>query len=104
MQREVNVETQEEAKLDAKQIELCIAGRNECSRSSTRNDFAADIRELDEEAAEEEDPTEWNLDGQRRDYDQVARSLPVFCVSSRALQKLSGRLAKDADISGFTTR
>lgn len=30
-----------------------------------------------------------------RDYDEVARSLPVFCVSSRAYQKLSGRLEKD---------
>ena len=30
-----------------------------------------------------------------RDYDAVAASLPVFCVSSRAFQKLSGRLQKD---------
>jgi len=30
-----------------------------------------------------------------RDYDAVAESLPVFCVSSRAFQKLSGRLQRD---------
>jgi hypothetical protein len=30
-----------------------------------------------------------------RDYDAVAESLPVFCVSSRAYQKLRGRLRKD---------
>lgn len=37
-----------------------------------------------------------------RDYDAVAESLPVFCVSSRAFQGLSGRLQKDnVDIAGF---
>lgn len=30
-----------------------------------------------------------------RDYDKVAESLPVFCVSSRAYQQLRGRLKKD---------
>lgn len=30
-----------------------------------------------------------------RDYNQVAKSLPVFCVSSRAYQQLCGRLKKD---------
>ena len=32
----------------------------------------------------------------------VAESLPVFCVSSRAYQRLSGRLEKDSAVSGFT--
>lgn len=30
-----------------------------------------------------------------RDYEKVAESLPVFCVSSRAYQQLRGRLKKD---------
>jgi hypothetical protein len=42
---------------------------------------------------EDEDNFDPNQD--IRDYDEVARSLPVFCVSSRAYQKLSGRLQKD---------
>ena len=38
-----------------------------------------------------------------RDYDEVAKSLPVFCVSSRGYQKLKGRLKKDPKVPGFTT-
>ena len=38
-----------------------------------------------------------------RDYDELARNLPVFCVSSRAFQKLAGRLEKDTvQTDGFT--
>lgn len=44
----------EEAELDAKVDALCIAGRNEYSRSAIQQDFAAGIRELDQETAEEE--------------------------------------------------
>jgi len=37
-----------------------------------------------------------------RDYDEVAANLPVFCVSSRAYQKLSGRIKKDnVSLDGF---
>ena len=39
-----------------------------------------------------------------RDYDKVAESLPVFCVSSRGYQKLCGRLEKDAEVTGFTSK
>ncbi|KAI7160752.1 hypothetical protein KC349_g3303 [Hortaea werneckii] len=91
----------EEAAIDAKQSALCIAGRNAYSRDAIRNDFAAGIRELDQENAEEEDPEHFNPEEDLRDYDEVARNLPVFCVSSRAYQKLSGRLKKDKDVPGF---
>lgn len=52
---------------------------------------------LDQEAAEDEDEDDFNPDAinSARDYEEVARSLPVFCVSSRAYQSLSGRLRKD---------
>lgn len=43
----------------------------------------------------EEDDATFDPDQDIRDYNEVARSLPVFCVSSRAYQKLSGRLEKD---------
>ncbi|KAI7516520.1 hypothetical protein KC331_g22048, partial [Hortaea werneckii] len=91
----------EEAAIDAKQSALCIAGRNAYSPDAIRNDFAAGIRELDQENAEEEDPEHFNPEEDLRDYDEVARNLPVFCVSSRAYQKLSGRLKKDKDVPGF---
>jgi hypothetical protein len=59
------------------------------------------IRELDMESAQEEDPDKFNPDEELRDYSEVARSLPVFCVSSRAYQKLQGRLQRDNKVPGF---
>ncbi|GAP92026.2 putative tat pathway signal sequence [Rosellinia necatrix] len=74
---------------------ICIQGRNDYSRGAIKQDFAAGIKELDQENAVEEDDETFDPDQDIRDYDEVARSLPVFCVSSRAYQKLSGRLEKD---------
>lgn len=82
---------------------LCIAGRNQYSKGAIQQDFAAGIRELDQENAAEEDEENFNPDEDLRDYTSVAESLPVFCVSSRAYQKLSGRLKKDPNIPGFST-
>ncbi|KAF2640941.1 hypothetical protein P280DRAFT_399475 [Massarina eburnea CBS 473.64] len=82
---------------------VCIEGRNQYSKGAIQQDFAAGIRELDMQAAEEEDEEAFNPDEDRRDYDEVARSLPVFCVSSRAYQKMCGRLKKDENVPGFQT-
>lgn len=82
---------------------ICIAGRNQYSKGAIQLDFAAGIKELDQENAAEEDEANFNPDEDLRDYDEVARSLPVFCVSSRAYQKMSGRLQKDEDVPGFKT-
>lgn len=81
---------------------VCIAGRNKYSKTAIQQDFAAGVKELDQEKASEEDEASFNPDEDLRDYDEIARSLPVFCVSSRAYQKLSGRLEKDSSVSGFT--
>jgi hypothetical protein len=43
-------------------------------------------KELDQELALEEDEENFNPDVELRDYEQVAQSLPVFCVSSRGYQ------------------
>ena len=94
----------EKAELDDKANQMVVAGRNEYSRSAIRQDFAAGVRELDQENLEEEDPDNFNPDEEVRDYDEVARSLPVFCVSSRAYQKLSQRMQKDNDVAGFTEK
>ncbi|KAF2212230.1 hypothetical protein CERZMDRAFT_67917 [Cercospora zeae-maydis SCOH1-5] len=90
------------AALEAKKSAICIAGRNQYSRGAIQQDFAQGIRELDMENAEEENPDDFNPDEDLRDYDEVARTLPVFCVSSRAYQKLSGRMKKDSPVPGFT--
>ncbi|KAL2385678.1 hypothetical protein RJ035_004895 [Blastomyces gilchristii] len=70
----------------------CILERNDTVKAQIRQKFVDGVRQLDEVDAEEEsfDPS---VD--LRDYDQVARALPVFCVSSKAYQKLKGRLRRD---------
>jgi DNA repair exonuclease SbcCD ATPase subunit len=80
--------------IDAKKSAMCIAGRNRYSMTAIQQDFAAGIREMDNEIQEEENPDNFDPEDEVRDYQQVAESLPVFCVSSRAYQKLSGRMVK----------
>ena len=96
----LELDTEQDA-IDAQLSAKCISGRNEYSRSAIQKDFAAGIKELDQELAEEEDAANFNPEVDARDYDEVARSLPVFCVSSRAYQKLKGRLQKDKAVPGF---
>ncbi|KAI9753132.1 MAG: Protein kinase C signaling pathway involved MAPKK protein [Chaenotheca gracillima] len=88
--------------LEADLSAVCIAGRNAYSKGAIQHDFAAGIKELDQELAVEEDEELFNPDEEIRDYEQVAQSLPVFCVSSRGYQKLKGRLRKDPAVPGFT--
>lgn len=92
---------QQRKEIDTRMRAICIDGRNKYSKGAIQQDFAAGIKELDMENAEEEDAENFNPDEDMRDYDAVARSLPVFCVSSRAYQQLNGRLRKDAKIPGF---
>ncbi|KUI60678.1 Nuclear GTPase SLIP-GC [Cytospora mali] len=102
MKKELNLIISEEKALLSEVKSVCIKGRNEYSRGAIANDFAMGIKELDQQTAIEEDETTFNPDEDVRDYDEVARSLPVFTVSARAYQKLSGRLRKDAvHIDGF---
>ena len=79
----------------------CILGRNEYSKGAIRQDYAAGIKELDQELAAQEDEALFNPEEEHRDYEEVARSLPVFCVSSRGYQKLKNRLRKDGAVPGF---
>lgn len=71
--------------------------------SAIQRDFATGIKELDQEVAEEIDEASFDPEEDQRDYDEVARSLPVFCVSSRAYQKLSGRFKRDKAVPGFSS-
>ena len=92
----------EKTTYDSKVRAACIAERNRWSKQEIQQDFASGIKELDQENAAEEDEANFNPDEDIRDYEEVARSLPVFCISSRAYQKLCGRLKKDSDVAGFT--
>ncbi|KAF6824031.1 tat pathway signal sequence [Colletotrichum musicola] len=87
----------EEARLLGAIKAVCIQGRNGYSKGAIQRDFAMGIKEQVApcEAAIEQDEDAFNPDEEVRDYDEVARNLPVFCVSSRAYQKMQGRLQKD---------
>ncbi|KAL8800856.1 MAG: hypothetical protein Q9182_004876 [Xanthomendoza sp. 2 TL-2023] len=91
------------AKINSEMSALCISGRNQYSKGAIQQDFAAGIKEIDQEIAAEEDEDNFNPDNEVRDYDEVAKSLPVFCVSSRGYQKLQGRLRKEPPVPGFRT-
>jgi hypothetical protein len=56
---------------------VCIKGRNDYSRGAIQTDFAAGIKELDQENAQEEDEANFNPEDEIRNYEEVARSLPV---------------------------
>ncbi|KAJ3577378.1 hypothetical protein NPX13_g3190 [Xylaria arbuscula] len=74
---------------------VLIRGRNEYAKGAIRSDFASGIKELDQENAIEEDDAAFDPDKDARNYDEISRNLPVFCVSSRAYQKLQGKLERD---------
>ncbi|KAI0502901.1 hypothetical protein F5B22DRAFT_631257 [Xylaria bambusicola] len=79
-----------------------IQGRNNYAKGAIKADFATGIKELDQENAVEEDDAAFDPDHDARDYAEIARNLPVFCVSSRAYQKLKGKLERDDFMSyGF---
>jgi hypothetical protein len=103
VRKQISEINEEDAKVQAEMSNIAISGRNEYSRGAIQQDFASGIRELDHELAEETDASNFNPDIDARDYDKVAQSLPVFCVSSRAYQKLSGRFKKEANVPGFQT-
>lgn len=56
------------------------------------------LSRIDEDCAAEGEIAE---DDEPRDYDELARSLPVFCVSAIAYQILKGRCRNDGVKSGF---
>lgn len=95
LRKDIEANKEEMAALNHEVKSVCIKGRNEYSRKAIKHDFAMGIKELDQETAAEADEANFDPEVDVRDYDAVAESLPVFCVSSRAFQKLSGRLQKD---------
>jgi len=56
---------------------------------------------MDLDIAMREDEENFDPREDARDYEALAANLPVFCVSSKAYQKMSGRLEKDENVEGF---
>lgn len=72
-------------------------------QDAIRQDFAAGIREIDEED-DSADTENYDPSVQKRDYDEVASSLEVFCISSKAYQQLQKTIRTGKTIvEGFRT-
>lgn len=95
---------QQKAGIAVERAALCVEKRNNYCRVRTsshlirlsltpvvqdaiRQDFAAGIREIDEED-DSADVENYDPSMQKRDYDEVARSLSAFCISSKTYQQL----------------
>ncbi|KAL0944778.1 tat pathway signal sequence [Colletotrichum truncatum] len=91
----INNVTYDKVRLQSSVKACCIKARNKYSQCVIQQDFAMGIKELDEEAAMLENEENFTPDEHIRHYDKIARDLSVFCVSSRAYQKMKGRLQKD---------
>ena len=100
MRKDVAEAEKAEQEITSKMSAMCISGRNQYSKGAIQQDFAAGIRELDQELAAEEDEESFNPDAEARDYDEVARSLPVFCVSSRGTKNSKDDFAKTLTFRG----
>ncbi|ROW12852.1 hypothetical protein VMCG_00483 [Cytospora schulzeri] len=90
----------ERKEIDGESTRCCIQRRNEHVREVIRVDFAAGIMEIDEEDAQDDEET-FDPSIKKRDYDEVSRSLPVYCISSKAFQQLRGRTKRDTQVQGF---
>ncbi|KAL2016279.1 hypothetical protein VTK56DRAFT_3907 [Thermocarpiscus australiensis] len=87
-----------EKALDSQLKSACIKYRNNYARPVIQRKFAEGLKELDQGT---QDEASFDPKIMARDYSEVANKLPVFCVSAKAYHKMSGRLKRDEDISGF---
>jgi hypothetical protein len=59
---------------------MAVKSRNESSKDAIQWDFGWGVRDLDMEIGDEEDRYNFDPEVLIRDYEQVARSLPVRCL------------------------
>ncbi|POS69620.1 hypothetical protein DHEL01_v211986 [Diaporthe helianthi] len=80
---------------------MCVQRRNEVVKKAIGVDFAAGIKDLD--IAEAQDDENFDPSVEIRDYDVVARSLPVFTISAKAYQQISRPKKRETEVAGFRT-
>ncbi|KAK2605099.1 hypothetical protein N8I77_007970 [Diaporthe amygdali] len=86
----------------AESLRLCVYKRNEQVKKSIRVHFANGIMEIDEADAQADD-VNFDPSIKQRDYHEMGRSLPVFCVSSKAYRALRKRTKRQDPVKGFRT-
>ncbi|KAL8795596.1 MAG: hypothetical protein Q9182_007517 [Xanthomendoza sp. 2 TL-2023] len=89
-----------EAEINQEMFACWISGRSQYFKGVIRQDFAAGIKEIDQKIAAVKDQDHSDPDIDVRDYDELAKDLPVFCVSSRAYHELQRRLRNGRLVPG----
>lgn len=84
MQNELIALENEKQDIAVESRRQCVLKRNAHVKRAIQVDFSHGIREIDEADAQADDET-FDPSIKQRNYDEVGRSLPVFCVSSKAV-------------------
>ncbi|KAF7301325.1 hypothetical protein MIND_00697600 [Mycena indigotica] len=79
---------------------FCAKKRSEFSKDVLKEDFRSGLKDLDDAAAEERDPDNFDPSKSLRDYDAI--DLPVFCVSARDYVRIKKQVRGDGDPTCFT--
>ncbi|KAF8165415.1 Dynamin family-domain-containing protein [Crassisporium funariophilum] len=88
------------AKVQREKNAFCSLKRSEFSRDVLKEDFRVGLKDLDDAAAEERDPDNFNPGSNLRDYDAI--DLPVFTCSSRDYIRLQGQVKGDGKPTCFS--
>lgn len=78
---------------------MCISKRNDVVKKTIRVDFAAGVKEVDDYEAQDDENYDPSVE--RRDYEVVARSLPVFTISAKAYQQICRTKKRETPVAGF---
>jgi len=102
--------TEREAELTNPLLEIkrglrtaCIQERNNYTCRRLQLDFESGLRSIRKELNEAKEKTP-EMSAVANAHQQMTAQLKVFCVSSKAFQKLNGRLQWDQRIEGFPTK
>ncbi|KAK0453568.1 hypothetical protein EV421DRAFT_2030518 [Armillaria borealis] len=87
-------------KLQKEKNAFCSLKRSEFSRDVLKEDFRVGLKDLDDAAAEERDPDNFNPSVNIRDYDAI--DLPVFTCSSRDYVRLTKQVEGDGEPTCFS--
>ncbi|KAK0191014.1 hypothetical protein F5146DRAFT_1196144 [Armillaria mellea] len=87
-------------KLQKEKNVFCSLKRSEFSRDVLKEDFRVGLKDLDDAAAEERDPDNFNPSVNIRDYDAI--DLPVFTCSSRDYVRLTKQVEGDGEPTCFS--
>ncbi|KAF9452482.1 hypothetical protein P691DRAFT_697145, partial [Macrolepiota fuliginosa MF-IS2] len=88
------------AKAQREKNAFCSLKRSEFSRDVLKEDFRTGLKDLDDAAAEERDPGDFDPTVDLRDYDKI--NLPVFTCSSRDYIRIQGQVKGDGEPACFT--